>query len=120
MTRRVSRAVREAWVSQWVHLLPEAVRLLDDLASREGRSRSDLIREVIRHYLDRLERFEAAPPSSYRGDMSAGRYPLSVTIPRGDVQRALRLAKELHVSKAALYREAVRAYLKGKGAECEP
>lgn len=107
-------------MSQWVHLVPEAVRKLDELAAQEGRSRFDLIREIVRQYLDRLEKAEVAPPTSYRGDMSMGRHPMVASIPRRDAQRAERLARELHVSKAALYREAVRTYLAAQGVEMEP
>lgn len=118
--RRVSQAVREAWISQWVHLVPEVVQRLDELAAREGRSRFDLFREIVREYLDRLEASEVAPPTAYRGDMSLGRYPMAVPIPRRDAQRAEKLAKQLKVSKAAIYREAVRRYLQSQGVEVEP
>ena len=118
--RPPARSVREAWVDQWIHLVPEAVRHLDELAYKAERSRHEMMREVVREYLDRLERSEVAPPKSYRGDMSAGRYKTVVPIPRRDVERAERLAREFRVSKAAIYREAVRAYLAAQGVAMEP
>lgn len=41
-----------------ISLPPELARRVDELADREGRSRSELFREAARQYLRRQERWE--------------------------------------------------------------
>ena len=117
--RRVRQAFEDTPIQQWLHLTPASVQCIDELAVQQGRSRAELLREDIGGYLERLQRNETAPPTRY-GDDSEQRRQVISALDLRHVKMATRLAKELRVSKSALYREGVRQFLRSQGVEVEP